>query len=392
MADHFRAAPARRRVVGIAAVPEPELEFVAAAGRRLEGAAVDVNDVPGFTRRIRVPGSVGRVRIVIHRPVLAGSAPRRKTIPPSIPGVLARDKQIGAEGVIVLELPQAMQRVQETLFGIEIPLVPQEAVGFVRRHTRRAAELLLGAVEVEERELVLLRRRPVHLGVGILENRLVVGLREADDLDVVLPVRPPEPQLVLEQRPADVEAIVENLIGVIRLVRAEQPRIALQRAREIRRLQTVVVEGEFGASLERVRPSAGDEIDAETARLNLQIVAAGADCHLVEGVEVVIGRGCTARRRVRDHNAVEVPHGVGGQRALPDKPRLLARLVAANVHPVDDHAGDGLQQRPRILRLRCALQFVLSERGDRPHFLDVHNRRFSRDGDRFFHGLDRHRE
>ena len=227
MADHFRAAPARRRIVGIAAVAETELEFVAAASRRLERAAVDVNDVPGFTRRIRVPGSVGRVRIVIHRPVQAGPAAGRKAVPPPVPRVLAGDEQARPEGVVVFELPQAMQRVQETFFGIKVSLVPQERVGFVRRHTRRAAELLFRAVEVEERDLVLPRRRPVHLGVGVLENGLVAGLRQADDLDVVLPVRPPEPQFVLEQRPADVEAVVENLIGVVRLVRAVQPRIAL---------------------------------------------------------------------------------------------------------------------------------------------------------------------
>ena len=277
-------------------------------------------------------------------------------------------------------------------FRIEIPLVPQERIGFVRDHARRAAELLLRAVEVEERELVLLRRRPVHLGVRILQDRLVLGLRQTDDLDVVLPVRSPEPQLVLEQRPADVEAPVENLIRVVRLVRAHQPRIAGERPRQVRRLQAVVVERELGAARELVGAAPGHEVDPEAAGLHFQIVAAGRDRHLVEGVEVVIRRGRAPRRRVGDDDAVQVPHRVGGQRALADKTRLLARFVAADVHPVDDDAGHGLQQRPRILRLRRALQLVLGERGDRPHLLHVDDRRFRRDGHGFFDRLHRQRE
>ena len=44
----------------------------------------------------------------------------------------------------------------------------------------------------------------------------------------LLAVRPPEPQAVLDDRAADVEPPVHDLVGVVRLVGTRQPRVALQ--------------------------------------------------------------------------------------------------------------------------------------------------------------------
>src|SRR4051794_6349073 len=98
--------------------------------------------------------------------------------------------------------------MEHAAFRIESALVPQERVVLVARLPRRSSELLLEAVEVEERDLIFLGRRPVDLRVGVLQEGFVAGLREADDLDVVVAVRAPEPQAVLDDRAADVEAPV----------------------------------------------------------------------------------------------------------------------------------------------------------------------------------------
>ena len=219
-----------------------------------------------------------------------------------------------------------------------------------------------------------------------------MGLRQADNLDVVLAVRSPEPQLVLDDWAADVEAPIQNLIRVVRLVGPQQSRVAVQGAWQIGRFQAVVVEGELGAPLERVGAATRHEIDADAAGLDLQVVAAGVDCHLVEGIEIEVRRGRPARRRVGDGDAIEVPHRVGKQRALTDESRLLSRFVAADIHAIDDNARHGFQQRPGILRLRRALQLVLRERRNRPDLLEVHHGRFGGHHDRLFHRLHRHRK
>jgi hypothetical protein len=134
---------------------------------------------------------------------------------------------------------------------------------------------------------------------------------------------------------------------VVRLVGAIEPRVADQFVRQIGRFHAVVVERELRVALELIRAAAGDEVDAEAAGLHLQIVAAGVDRDLVEGIEVEIHRRGAAGGRIGDDDAVEVPHRVGGERALADERRLLARFVAADVDAIDGDAGHGLQHRPR---------------------------------------------
>src|SRR5207247_9645600 len=92
-----------------------------------------------------------------------------------------------------------------------------------------------------------------------------MGLRQADNLDVVLAVRSPEPQLVLDDWAADVEAPIQNLIRVVRLVGPQQSRVAVQAAWQIGRFQAVIVEGELGAPLEGVGAATRHTIDPDPA-------------------------------------------------------------------------------------------------------------------------------
>src|SRR4029079_16379507 len=98
-----------------------------------------------------------------------------------------------------------MERMERAGLRIEVALVPEERVGLVRRLASRPSQLLFRAVEVEARDLVFRCRRPVDLRVRVLEDRLVASLGQANDLDIVAAVGPPDPQLVLEDRTADVE-------------------------------------------------------------------------------------------------------------------------------------------------------------------------------------------
>ena len=87
----------------------------------------------------------------------------------------------------------------------------------------------------------------------------------------------------------------------------------------------------------------------------LDVGAAGRDLHLLEHVEVVVGRRRAERGHVGDRDAVHVPRVVAAARALGLVVRLLARLGAADVDAVDDDAGNGLQDDPRVARrMECS--------------------------------------
>ena len=98
-------------MIGIATVPESELELVVDRLRRFERAAVDVDDVPRLARRVRQPGTVRVVGVEIDAAVLVRSAARREAVSPSVPGVLRVHEQAGTEHMVVFDLPQPVKRV-----------------------------------------------------------------------------------------------------------------------------------------------------------------------------------------------------------------------------------------------------------------------------------------
>src|SRR5207248_5418812 len=112
-----------------------------------------------------------------------------------------------------------------------------------------------------------------------------------------------------------------DLVAVIGLVRTTEPRIARELRRQVRRLETVAVDAVPRRPFELIRAAARDEVDAETAGLHVQIVAASIYGDLVEGIEIEVHRGRAARCRVGDDDAVEIPHRIGCECALADKSR-----------------------------------------------------------------------
>ena len=127
----------------------------------------------------------------IHR--TGGIAAGREAEAGAVVGELHVHEEARAEDVVVFEFPETVERVQEFVERIEIPLIPEKAVVLIARRPGRPSDLLFRAVEIEERELVVLGRRPVHLRVRVLEERLVGRLVQLDDLDVLPAIGGPEP-------------------------------------------------------------------------------------------------------------------------------------------------------------------------------------------------------
>ena len=182
---HLVAAIACQRVARLSAVTEPELELVARTASTGKCTAAEIDRVPS----LRVfGGDVRAVRDVVVEVDATGfisSSDWIKPVAPSVPGILAIHEEVRAERVIVLNLPESVQRMQNALVRIEIPLVPEERVRLRARHARRTAELLLGAIEIEPGHLIVLGRRPIDLRVRVGQHRPVARLIQADDADVV---------------------------------------------------------------------------------------------------------------------------------------------------------------------------------------------------------------
>ena len=91
--------------------------------------------------------------------------------------------------------------------------------------------------------------------------------------------------------------------------------------------------------------------------------AAGRDAHLLEHVEVVVGRRAPGRREIRHRNAVEIPGVLGEPGPLGEVVGLLAGFRAADVDAIDDHPGHRLQHDPGIARRRQLLQLLVGHAG-----------------------------
>ena len=284
--------------------------------------------------------------------------------------VFAGDEQVRREHAIVFDLQQPVRPSRRKEVFLLVPRrrrrVDQDAaVG------RRSAHLVGVALVIQHAHHVLLRRLPLALERVLLEPRPIdVLARRAEDTHVLRRVRAVEPRLVLRDRPAEIDVHVRDLLVVVRRVGRHAARG--ERRRYVRRLELVVREVAVRAALELVRAALEDQVVADAAGRLLDVVPGGRDLHLIEGVEIEVGRRAAAF--VGDDDPVERPDGVALM-AFGDEAAHLARLVAGDVHAVGDDPRYGSQQRPRIARRRNRLQIGRGHRRRRPHGARVDERR-----------------
>ncbi len=233
---------------------------------------------------------------------------------------------------------------------------------------RRVGQLRV--VVVEDR---LVRREAAAQRVGIRCGRRRRALRrlqeEIDDadLDVLAAVAAPEPQFVLRDRSAHLKPEVVDVLDRVARAGALRPQLV----GHVVRLELVVRVVEAARALEHVRPRAGDEVDPDAAGLHGSIRPAGGHLHFLEHVEVVVDRRGARRGHVRDVDAVDVPLVVARAGAARDVARLLARLVAADVHAVHRDRGRPLEHDPGVARRRDVLERLEVERRPVARVLDV---------------------
>ena len=263
----------------------------------------------------------------------------------------------------------------------------------VREHGGRLGGVVLERRAVARRQHVRFGRRRVGAEPGAVVFALhadgtlgrVVGVHL--HLGIRLAVGAPDKQLVLHDRSAAFHAVVGVLVKAV---------VALQPAhrvfRQVVRLQTVVLEVVAARPTPAVRAGAQHEVELHARRRVGRIGAARDDLHLLEHVEVVVGRCRPHGRHVRDGNAVHAPRVVVVARALGLVRRLLPGFGAANVHAVDDDPRHRLQHDPRVARGRDALQLV--ERHVRRHrlLLGLDDRRLGKDVHLFGDRPDRERD
>src|SRR5436309_8575387 len=98
--------------------------------------------MPGLAGRVRDVGAVRVIVEIVDNTLLAGAAARREAVAPSVPGVLGVHEQVRSEDVVVFEFPETVERVQEFVERIEIPLIPEKAVVLIARRPGRPSDLL----------------------------------------------------------------------------------------------------------------------------------------------------------------------------------------------------------------------------------------------------------
>ena len=351
-----------------------------AAHAGLEVAAADIDDMPRPEGPVAQGRAVGGVGGFVDASGLVDAAARIETVAPPVIRVLRIHEEVRSEDVIVLDLEQAVDAGEGAEVGRVAALIEEDRVRLVSRVSGRAPEFLLLSVEIRSGNHVARAGLPVELGVVVVEKGPVLGLADSDDLDVVPAERAPEPQLVLHQRSADVETPVQNPVdavgGLVRVFGHVDARVGLEAVGDVVRLELVAAEVRPRGGVERVRAALGDEIQANSAGHHREIVAAGVDLDLIEGVEVVVRGRAAATSGVGDDDTVVGVDGVSVGRALGREHGLLPSFVAGDGDPVDQDAGDGLEHGPGVSGLGGLRELIVGQRGGGSHSLDVDDRRF----------------
>src|SRR5262249_47365284 len=331
-----------------AAVAEAETHLVVAAQAFAEVPEVEARHVP-LVRALKEGRRADRVvGLKIDRPVLVPPASGDEAVPPAVERVLDVQEQIRAEDVALFELVEPMGSTA----GVGIALVQEERVVLDAGKPRLEAVLGLLAQEEGEGDDVLRAGLPVELGVPVrqvgVDGRLGTA-EESDHADVLAAESAPEPELVLEDRPSQLGAVIGDLADVVGLVavasvREEEALVTQEGWGQVRPLEIVVGQESAGGAVEAVRTTLGREADVDTARLLGDVASSRGHVDLLEGVEVEVGGRAAAV--AGDADAVEDEGVVGEVGALAVEGHLIVVPVPGDVYPIQDHARDRPEQGP----------------------------------------------
>ena len=303
----------------------------------------------GIDHRLRPPRSEIEIGVVVHAVhvavhVLVEPAAGREEEAPVVLRRLGADHQIA---------PGPGGRAGEQARAAA-PLVPGGLVG--PRRPGVAPQLDLRPVEVVEAEAQAVGDLPLHLQRPVGQGGAIRRVDERPQPDVGLPQRAPGPQPIPHERAADLEAVVGVLLHPIALPGLAADRVR-QLLRQIAALQPFVGEVAAQAAVVLVGAALEHHVHGGARGLVPHVRPARVDAHLLELVEVPVGRR-RERRHVGDHHAVERPGVLVVARTLGHVDGLLARFRPADVDAVDDDPGNRLQHHPRVARGRDLLQLL----------------------------------
>ena len=191
-------------------------------------------------------------------------------------------------------------------------------------------------------------------------GKRAVGVAGAGDepLDVLVPVGPPEPELVPKNGSADVEPPVEVGLQVAGAVDTPRPQLVV----DVVRLDVLVAVEHAARPVKRVRAALGDHVQDDARGLHVGAVRVRLDLHLVEGVDVVVeerGPGAVVVRHVGAVEDVVVLPRVGSAAAERE---LVARVGAADVRRARDEPGGLRDHGPHVAGVRHGVHQFLGER------------------------------
>ena len=282
--------------------------------------------------------------------------------------------------MIVRDFPEAVERK----IGIRVVLmvgrcyrVEQDA-----RCSGASAVLDFEPVKIEEAEHILPPGLPVDLYSRVLELRPIDQRPgPADQADVLNRVGAVEPCVVLPDRPADLSAIVRNLLVVIG--RGVCYACGCQFAGNVIRFHRFVIEVTARLAVKLIRSALDDQVQPHAARGLLDVLAGRRDLDLLKVVVIVVAWRSAGRGHVSDDNAIQRPNGILRTCSLRHDVRLLPAFVAADVCSIDKYAGDYPHQRPWITRGGNTLKFDRRKVRGCPNLFRVHNRTGFRYADTF---------
>ena len=303
-------------------------------------------------------GVLRRHRQTVRRdPLMVAAIEDRRTV--LAPRRDERVERVGAAGVARLDAVGHREGglVRDVLLELQLAVLVQQ----LRVVRLVAVPQILDRVRVVAGRILRVREAGVgRQGLAGAAERRVVEVHDAD-VDHVLRRRAPVPELVLDDRPADLEAVVVDVLDRVAARRAE---IAL-RGEDVVRLELLVRAVEPSGAAQRVAAALRDEVHLHAGALLRRV----------------------ARCDVADDRAVHRPLLVVA-RAHRGERGLLAGEVAADVLAAHHHPRRLLQHDPRVACRRNRFERVLREARRNRRRARVHHRALAAHRDGFLHRRD----